>query len=343
MNILLISNQDENKTGVGRYSQEVEEAISLRNVIEKKSPLRFFNYPFFIHKSDADSIHILSQDLGFVLNFMSKTQKRKTIITVHDVIPLQYPLFEQAEHLFFKKFDKWFFKKSIESLKQAEQIICVSYATKKNLLQYINYPENKIQVIYEYPSKEFINLHKNRNPYDIMYVGSEMPHKNLKVLIEALGYVKNKIPHIRLIKIGKSHWPGAREQLLELANKKNLTKNILWKDTVEDLAEDYNCATLLVHPSLHEGFGFPIVEAMACGCPVLCSDKDSLPELGGTAVEYFNPENEKELAEKIIKIVENKRIQEEMRKKGLLQVHNFNQERFKKETVAVYRKCFGSV
>ncbi len=336
MKILLISNQNDAKTGIGRYSQEVEEAISLSDSIEKKSPSHFFNYPIFIKKSDADIIHILSQDAGFVLKFMPEKQKRKTIVTVHDVIPLQYHLFEQAEHLFLKKFDKWFFKKSIEFLQCAEQIICVSHATKQNLLQYINYPEHKIHVIYEYPSREFIDVHRKRNPYDILHVGSEMPHKNVKTLVNALESVKQKIPQIRLIKVGKSQWPGAREEILKIAHEKNITENIIWKDTVENLAEEYNAASLLVHPSLHEGFGFPIVEAMACGCPVLCSQRDSLPEIGGDAAQYFNPDDVAQLADKIIEILFNTKKQEKMRRLGFFQIKKFNKEIFKEKMQQVY-------
>jgi SAM-dependent methyltransferase len=87
---------------------------------------------------------------------------------------------------------------------------------------------------------------------------------------------------------------------------------------------------------LHEGFGFPVVEAMACGCPVICSNRTSLPELGGDAVLYFDPTNPYELAEKIVGILENKKMQEELQKKGLKQVKKFTKERFDKETKQVY-------
>ena len=115
-----------------------------------------------------------------------------------------------------------------------------------------------------------------------------------------------------------------------------ISENIIWKDEVEDLVAEYNSATLFVHPSLHEGFGFPVVEAMACGCPVLSSNRGSLPELGGKAVEFFNPTDEYELAEKIISIIQNKKKQQTMRKKGFKQVKLFNKERFKRETMQVY-------
>lgn len=291
-------------------------------------------------------LHFRSQELASPLIFYKYP---KTIVTVHDIIPLEYPLYEQATHLRAKKFDKWFFRKTIKALERAERIITVSEATKKSLLKHISYPEERIHVIYEYPSKEFKEIKtiheekKKQKTCDVLYVGSEMPYKNLTVLLHAIAAAKKKIPQVRLIKVGKALWPGAREELEALASTLGIEDVIVWKDEVEKIEEEYNRATVLIQPSLHEGFGFPIVEAMACGCPVICSNRTSLPELGGDAVLYFDPTNQYELAEKIMNILENKKMQEELRKKGLKQVKKFTKERFDRETKQVYELVEKSV
>ncbi len=338
--VLLISSKT-NKTGVGRYEEILKDAMKKVCNFLTISPIYFFTYPLLIKEEKNTErkkqiIHITNQQLAFPLYMMNKEQRRRCIVTVHDVIPMQYPLFKQAAHLRWKAVDQFFFKKSLHAIAKAGMVICISHATKKAFLAHVNCPEEKVKVIYEYPAQEFKEKKIKRNQYDILYVGSEMPHKNVGVLLKALAEVKKTIEEVRLIKVGRAQWPGARESLMKQAREMGIEDSIVWYDEVADLVDLYNRVALVVHPSLHEGFGFLVVEAMACGCPVLCSSRDSLPELGGDAAMYFNPENEQELAEKIIMILENKYMQGQMRKKGLKQVKNFNEKRFEEQMTALY-------
>jgi len=324
-------------TGIGNYTEILKKiANNLSLSHEKIVPVYLSHYPFFLKPVASKIIHITHQQLAFPLYWMSKNQRKKTIVTVHDIIPLQYPLYNQANHLRWKSLDLLFFKKSISAISRANYVLCDSLATKKALISLISYPEEKIFVVYPSVSSHFSNVHTKRNPYDILYVGSEMPHKNVEILIDAIAQVKQQIPSVRLIKIGYPQWPGAREKLIERAIKQGISETIIWKDAVEDIKKEYNCATLFVHPSLHEGFGYPIVEAMACGCPVLCSGRDSLSEIAGSAAEYFNPESAKDLAKKIIEILNNRQKQKKMQKKGLQHVKKFNQQYFENEMKKIY-------
>ncbi len=330
--ITLITNESCNPTGIGSYTQLLYTAIKDNYAVSFQSPTYLRNYPISL-KNLKGIVHITSQNLALPLVFK---KYKNCIVTVHDLIPLEYNLFEQGKHITWKQVDKIIFEKTIQALTKAERIICISEATKKTLLSYIKYPQEKIHVVYHYPLEQFSYKEKKRESCRVLYVGSEYPHKNVKVLLEAIYHIKKVINNIELVKVGRAGWPLAREENIELSKKRGINENIIWKDHVEDLSEEYNTATLLVHPSLCEGFGFPVLEAMVCGCPVLSSDKTSLPEVGGTAAEYFNPENPKELAKKIIKILQTKNKQETMRKQGFLQVKKFNKDIFKEQTRRVY-------
>ncbi|MEK6867441.1 MAG: glycosyltransferase family 1 protein [Nanoarchaeota archaeon] len=333
-------------SGIGTYVNLLIAAIKetpFGSAIQYQVPVYFLSYPFFLRQNkEKENIitHITSQDLALPLLFKKYPH---VVVTVHDIIPLQYPLFQHATHLRWKMLDRWIFKKTIQSLKKADAIICVSHATKKALLQYTKINPEKMHVIHEYPEETLIYKKMTREENTLLYVGSEMPYKNLSVLFQALAIAKREIKDIKLIKIGAPKWPGARETLQRLAQDLGIAENIIWKDTVDDLCAEYNRATLLVQPSLFEGFGLPVIEAMACGCPVLASNRTSLPEVGGDAAAYFDPTNTQECAEKIVALLKNKKKLEQMKKAGLENCQRFTKERFARELHSVYKKIYSEL
>lgn len=332
--VTLVVQKSFQHSGIGTYTHLLLSSLKDSYNLNIQSPFYVRQYPVSFRRA-VGIIHITSQDLALPLVFW---KYRKTIVTVHDIIPLQYSLFENAPHIRWKRVDKWLYKKTIEALEGVDHIICVSEATRKSLVQYLPTLAEKATVIHEYPSEEFQFLRKKRNSYDILYVGSEMPYKNISPLLEAFALVKKEIPEVRLIKVGKSGWLGAREKLLQQSEQLGIKDAIIWKDEVSNLVEEYNRAAVYVQPSLYEGFGLPVVEAMACGCPVIASNIDVLREIGGDAAEYVDSQNPKELAEKIIFILKNKRKQQEMQKRGLLWVKRYNQKTFQQKTTEVYEK-----
>ncbi len=332
--IAIIIHNTTEASGINTYTNLLINAIPASYEKRLQEPMKFFYYPLALRKTDAIT-HITSQDLASPLIFK---KYKKCIVTVHDIIPLQYPLFENAPHIHLKKLDKYLFKKTIAALKNADKIICVSNATKNELVAIHPELQKKIVVVHEYPAALYTDKKKKRNAYDLLYVGSELPYKNIPVLFKAVALVKKQIPAIHLIKIGTSKWPAARENLQAFAEQLKIAENIDWKDCVEDLCEEYNKAALLVHPSLYEGFGLPVIEAMACGCPVLASNRTALPEVGGDAAEYFDPTNPQDCAEKIIDILTNKKKQEQMRKRGFQNCKRFTKELFAKKIDQVYKE-----
>ena len=153
INVTIVTKNMREKCGLERYTSLLVNTLSSdsRYAVTLVEPKKIGPFAVSLAQKKEDKtpiLHFRSQELASPLMFHNYP---KTIVTVHDIIPLEYPLYEQAIHLRAKSFDKWFFKKTIEALEKAERIITVSEATKKSLLKYILYPEEKIQVIYEYP------------------------------------------------------------------------------------------------------------------------------------------------------------------------------------------------
>jgi len=166
-------------------------------------------------------------------------------------------------------------------------------------------------------------------------VGSLEPRKNLSLLIKALGMVKTTIP---LIMAGWEGW-GDKPWMAEI-ERQGLQQRVFVTGYVddEDLARLYSGARALVYPSLYEGFGLPLLEAMACGCPVICSNAASLPEVAGNAAVLFHPNDYKALAKGIDRLIEDSEFRNDLIRKGFGRSAQFNWRQSAQKTVDVFRK-----
>ncbi len=263
-----------------------------------------------------------------------------TIVTVHDLIPLLYP-----RH--FTRSQRFVFGVTIRlSLRVAQKVIVVSRATANDLRALLNVPPDKVTIIPEAAdpamrraSPDVIAAIRARYHLPesyVLYVGSNKPHKNLTRLVEAFARHQNQSPIT--LAIG-GHWdaryPTAHQRATELA----LSNRIQWLGPVPqaDLPALYSGATLFIFPSLYEGFGLPVLEAMACGTPVVCSNISSLPEVIGDAGLLFDPLNVDTIATTIRRALENPDLRAELRQRGLARAAQFTWERVAEKTMAVYR------
>lgn len=221
-------------------------------------------------------------------------------------------------------FDKNFYK----NIYKSNHIICISNYVKREVLERLNYKEEEISVIHLGVRHNIFKVYKDSSTAFILpekfilFVGSIEPRKNLKRLLLAYDALDNTIKNeYKLVLVGLTGWKN--EEIFDLINKNK--QNIYYLGYIDDenLAKIYNKADLFVFPSIYEGFGLPVLEAMACGTPVLTSDCSSLPEVGGDAVEYCDPYNMEEITYKMTKILENEKMRENMRNKGLLRVKKF--------------------
>lgn len=266
-----------------------------------------------------------------------------TVLTCHDLIPLIYPqYFTAGQRLIFRL-------THILALRVARKIITVSQATRADLLHYFSVDPERIVVIPEAPASKFFpqspdKIMQLRKRYALpenylLYVGSNKPHKNIVTLIRAFALTKIDIQNPALKLVIAGYWDKRYPEA------QYLTKSLLLKDQVvflgsiedNDLPALYSGASLFIFPSLAEGFGLPVLEAMACGVPVICSNTSSLPEVAGDAALFVDPLDVKALSEKIKQILKDERLREEMRRKGFLQVNKYSWERVARQTMEVYK------
>jgi glycosyltransferase involved in cell wall biosynthesis len=281
----------------------------------------------------------------------------KTVVTVHDLTPIVFP---NAFPRGIKGEIKWQMQKY--ALRKADAIITDSEASKKDITKYVGVKTSKISVVYlaageqfkRIQNSEFIiqNLRKKYNLPEkfILYVGDVTWNKNLPRLVGAV-----KKLNIPLVMIGKSlisedydrnnPW---NEDLVkvqsEIKDQSSEDKGLITALGFvpdEDLVMIYNLATVAILPSLYEGFGLPVLEAMACGCPVITSKEGSLPEVAGDAAFYVDAYNVENIAAGIKEVFENKQLQETLRAKGGENAKRFSWKKTAAETIRVYEGVLG--
>lgn len=268
----------------------------------------------------------------------------KTVVTIHDLgaefLP-QYHKFPQ----------KLYLNRTTEFVaKYATHLIAVSEATKKDLIKKLGVSPERVTVVYESwdreilhepSSEEILRVKKEyrfEKPY-LLFVGTIQPRKNLERLIEAFAKAKIKED---LVLAGKSGWMN--ESIYMAARKLGVAGRVKFLGHVpnEDLPGLYGGSTAFVFPSLYEGFGIPVLEAMACGAAVLTSSTTSLAEVGGDAALYVDPESIASIKVGMEEIVSNGKLRDRLLSKGKLQVQKFSWEKAAKETLEVLRKTYES-
>lgn len=255
------------------------------------------------------------------------------LVTVHDLFHLAMPQFVAGINK--KLYANIMFNILV---KKASAIISVSKFTKNEMIRLVGSPPNLIFPVYNGVDNTWQNIGGKNNPYFkpfILFVGNVKPHKNLVTLIHAFKKIINDVPH-DLIIVGKKD--GFITEDREVIKQSELLGNrVYFTGYVEEdtLKQYYAFASALVFPSLYEGFGLPPLEAMSFGCPVIASNRASLPEICGDAVLYCDPYSAEDIAKKTLKLINDKKLRVDLQKKGLDHVKNFSWEKCARETLEV--------
>ncbi len=292
--------------------------------------------------------HFTTQQMASLLSFQKDLHP--VIVTVHDIIP--YMTRDDPEQKSYRRFiDRWVDSLAMKNLRYSDRIITISDYTRLMLIENLNIPPEKIRVILlgldldvfkpSEVSQEFkVRYHIDpRNKY-ILYVGSELPRKNLNRLLEAFATVKRTNPNTRFIKIGSPDQVRNFRKLQDQILKLNLENEVILVNHVprNELISFYNLADVFVFPSLYEGFGIPPLEAMACGAPVICSNAASLPEVVGDAAISVDPYDVSNWADAIVEVLNNNDLRNCLRSKSIGRAAQFSWERMARETLAVYQE-----
>ena len=257
---------------------------------------------------------------------------KKLIVTIHDVAFQTYP---NSFSTFFRLYYKFIIPINI---KRADKIITVSQSSKCEIEKYYPFAKEKNEVIYLGVEQSFkrLNIQKKKQ---ILYVGSMNERKNFSSVLKAYALLDNN--DYTLVMVGRfaSNFAldDATKVLIDTAESNPL---IEFKSDVcnDELVKIYNESMLFIFPSFYEGFGLPALEAMACGTPVVCSDTTSLPEVGGDAVVYCDPNNLNDIVEKMEMVLSDEKLQQDMIEKGLKRAKQFTWEKAAQEHLKVFEE-----
>ncbi len=337
----------------GKLDEQAKFTLYHRNEFNRQlTPPSFKNYlikkiPFPIFWTQTRLAWQLFRDRPDVLWMplhnmpILRRKKLKVVVTIHD--------------LAFKIFPQYFPKKELAKLnrltdyaiKNADGIIAVSQATRNDILKF--YPAvsaGKIKVIHhgfdtqlfkikkaEIGNSEILSKFKIKNSKFILYVGAIQPRKNLIVLVEAFEQIKKNQPELKLVLAGAPAWNF--KETLERIKGSIYAEDIMVTGKVpfESLVVFYRNASAFIFPSIYEGFGIPVLEAMASGTPTIIANNSSLPEAGGKAALYFNASSSQELAACVARVLSDEALRTQMIAAGLLQVQKFSWEKCAQETL----------
>lgn len=267
------------------------------------------------------------------------------VLTVHDLIFRLFP----RHH---KRLNYWYLNAAMPLYcRRASAIIAVSEATKRDLVRIYGLDPAKITVVHEAAGRQFLpaspsHIARVRARYGLpdrylLHVGTIEPRKNLKRLLEAVYQLRQAGEGVRLVVVGSTGWLYQdffrRLEELELADAVDLPGYV----PDADLPAVYSGARLVVVPSLYEGFGLPVLEAMACGVPVVCSRTSSLPELGGEAARYFDPTDVAAISDAVLTVWRDETLRATMRQAGLARAAQYSWAHAADETLAVYEQVSG--
>lgn len=366
MKIGLITNMmDGQNTGIGRYTENL--VINLLSIDKeneyflihsnKKKYSFEGNYqeirlPFFdsipkklvigallFEKICRDNKLDILHDLGQISPFFFKS-KTKKILTIFDLSPVIFPqFFTSLTNLYTRLFPM--------IIKNTNQIVTISENSKTDIVKRFKVLIEKITVTYLgvedtfKPITDKVYLELIRTKYHlpdkfILFVGTIEPRKNLISLLTAFSDIRKRQLDVKLVIVGKMGW--LQDNILQTIEQLNIKQEVVFTGFVKDehLPAIYSLAKVFVYPSLYEGFGLPVLEAMACGCPVITSDTSSLPEIVGNTTISINSHREREIISAIMDVTTKRYIWNKLSIGGIKRARKFSWQKTARQTLKIY-------
>ena len=322
------------KADYHRYLQEY--SINQHEIIfrENNSPIYSFR------EQIAGSINNLKKNKNDVFYYphynLPYLIQENSVFTIHDFTQFKFPEYFGTNKV---KIARLILNNAV---KKSKKIIVVSKSTAEDFYSYFPGHIDKVEIIYNAVSKDFrplsdeekeLFIEKYKPGKYIMFVGNNKPHKNIAGLVKSFADIKKEFADFKLLIISKDF------KLEDISIEEKIKDDITIIDSVSDdeLVYYYNCASILVLPSFYEGFGLPVIEAMACGCPVVASNVSSMPELCGEAAILIDPYDADSITGGISSLLGNKGLRERFINKGYEQVKSFKWEITARNYVKVFR------
>lgn len=374
ISIGLVARAEAAITGTSRYADGLRDGLAARGITTRIAPIdtrflprpltsaaglagfdleRFFtHFPLRMKTPPVDAYHLTTQNLASVL--VTQRLRHPSLVTVHDIIPWLVR-HDRALCVYTHRLHRLFDWVAMQGLRRATGLLAVSEWTKRTIVRELGIPASRIQVCYNgldrklfrplTPSDQFRERYGlSASERYLLYVGSEDPRKNIGGLLRAFAAVRAQRPDLILLKVGAPQIPERRQQLLALAASLGLADAVRWIDRVPDtdLPQFYAASELLLMPSFYEGFGYPVLESMACGTPVVCADAASLPELAGGAAMLVDPYRPQSWLTPILTLLEDSQQRERARQIGLERASLFTWERASEIAARAYQRLLDS-
>ena len=284
-----------------------------------------------LKKHQIDIFHGLSNELPHGIH----RTKVPAVVTIHDLIFMRFPEF-------YKTIDRKIYHSKVKyACSSAHKIIAISEQTKEDIIRFLNVDPNKIEVVYQSVSPVFFernNSENLRSKYNlskqfILSVGTLEPRKNQLTILKALHSEKIDT---QIVFVGKS--TSYIKKMIDFIQVNNLNQQVIFLNNIpdNDLSGLYKLALLSVYISHFEGFGLPVIESMASGCPVITSNVSCLPETAGDAAILCAPGNFMELGKQIKRTIEDEKIRSELIQKGNERARLFHPEYFAEKMISLY-------
>ena len=283
-------------------------------------------------------------DISVFFNFIVPPRLEGYVITtIHDLTYLRYPETMKASNLEHLK------QGMLYSINRSDRIITVSEFSKRELQELLAVPSEKIDIVYNAPSlideitdySVISKKYKIQFPY-ILFVGTIEPRKNISRLLRAFDRLKSMyhIPH-QLVLAGGRGWMDT--EIFQTAQEVRYSKDIVFTGYVSNAEKNalYRAASVFVFPSIYEGFGIPPLEAMACGCPVVCADVASIPEVVGDAAELVDPFMEESIAQGIWRVLSDEIYAKKLIQKGFERARRFSWDVSADQLCSICKKVGG--
>lgn len=362
-----------NRSGIGTYTYELAKRMKAENELEfagnvfnflgrndNTNALSEIEMPIRIQKSMPYGVYrriwhmapfsynalFPAADLNVFFNFIVPPRvKGKVITVIYDMTYLRFPETMNESNLRRIRRDIGY------SVARSDKIVTISEFSKNEIHELLQVPEEKIEVVYSAPSittgvTDFQMVQqrlKIQKPY-LLYVGTIEPRKNLIRLIQAFDWLKKEkqIPH-QLILAGGGGWKT--EEIYQSAEETQFAGEIQFTGYLSSEEKNalYQNADAMVFPSLYEGFGMPPLEAMLFGCPVICSDAASLPEIVGEAAELVDPLDVQTIADGIWHVLSNRDYRSLLIEKGAQQALRFSWDRSAEKMIQIYKETLGGI
>jgi glycosyltransferase involved in cell wall biosynthesis len=310
---------------------------SLQTRLDKFSE-RFWNFPHLVHQKAADIVHIVDHSDGHLLYGLSKP----SVITCHDLINYFYPQnLGGSVRLPWVSDALW--RRSVHGMKHANHIVTVSQQTAKDVTQILGISADRLTVVpnavagfrvLENRAGLRSQFHLSPSTTCLLNVGSNHPRKNLATVLQGMQQLKAQQVPVQLWKVGADFTAAQKTWIAEQGLQDTIT---YWgKPDHSTLMQLYNAADLLLAPSTHEGFGLTLLEAMACGTPVITANTSAMPEVVGNAGVLVEPLNGEAIVAAVLHLRRDEAYRQLLIQRGLARVKQFTWESVAAQIAPIY-------